>query len=480
MPGMTPEEFRRLGYEAVDWIAGYLAGIRERPVASPVAPGDLTARLPTTPPEAGEPMDRVLADFRELVMPAVTHWNHPRFLAYFAVSGSEPGILGEMLTAALNVNGMIWATCPALTELEVLTLDWLRQWLGLPEGLFGMIHDTASTATVHAVIAAREHTAPESRVSGNAEKLVLYCSEHANFAIEKAALAAGIGRGNIRKIPADADFRLRADSLRSAIERDVSAGLRPFCVVATVGTTSSASIDPVAACADLCAKHGMWLHVDGAYGASAAVLDEMRWVLDGVDRADSFCINPHKWLLTQVDCSALYTRRPEAFRDAFSLTPEYLRSKQDPRAVNLMDHSFVLGRRFRALKLWFVMRYYGRAGIAAIIRRHIEDAREFVRWLEADERFEIAAPPMFSLVCFRRRGSDEANRKLVEAVNQSGLAFLSGTVLSGRYLIRLAIGHHRTTRGDLGLVWEKIQELADTNGDKSQKGSGKSPPPLQN
>jgi aromatic-L-amino-acid decarboxylase len=354
---------------------------------------------------------------------------------------------------------MLWASCPAVTELELHVMGWLRQWLGLPDDWFGMIHDTASTAMVHAVIAAREQVAPESRETGNAEGLVLYCSEHANIAVEKAAHAAGIGRRNIRKIGADEQFRMRADLLAAAIEEDVRAGRKPFCVMATVGTTSSASVDPVAACAGLCARHGMWLHVDAAYGGPAAVVEEMRHVLDGVEQADSLVVNPHKWLFTPVDCSALYTRRPEVFRRAFSLVPEYLKAGRDGVAVNLMDYSFVLGRRFRALKLWFVMRYYGREGVAAIHRRHMADAREFARWVEADPRFEVAAPVMFSLVCFRRKGSDDDNRRLLDRLNQSGIAFLSGTVLGGRFVLRLAIGHHRTTRNDLRMVWDKIVEL---------------------
>jgi aromatic-L-amino-acid decarboxylase len=364
-----------------------------------------------------------------------------------------------MLAAALNVNGMLWQSCPPVTELEQVTLNWLRQWLGLSEPLFGVLHDTASTSTLHAIVAAREFVDPESRESGDASRLVLYCSEFAHSSVEKGAFTAGIGRRNVRKIAVDSKFRMRPDALAAAVEHDLRAGLKPCCVVATVGTTAVASIDPVGQCAAICQEHRMWLHVDAAYAGTAAVLEEMRHVLDGAERADSLVVNPHKWLLTPVDCSALYTRRPEVLRQAFSLIPSYLRTNQDDRVVNLMDYSFVLGRRFRALKLWFVMRYYGRNGIAAVIRRHIEDAREFLRWLEADERFEIVAPVLFSLVCFRLRADDTVNRQLVDDLNRTGVAFLAGTVLNGQFVIRLAVGHHRTTRDDLRMVWEKIREL---------------------
>ena len=460
MPGMTSDEFQRLGHEVVDWIADYLITVRDLPVLPSVQPGDLASQLPKEGPYSGEPMERVLADFRSLVLPAVTHWNHPRFLSYFAISGSEPGILGEMIATALNVNGFLWVGCPAATELEQVTLDWLRQWLGLPGGLFGILHDTASTSTLHAIVAAREYAAPESRETGDARALTMYCSELAHSSVEKGATTAGIGRRNIRKIGVDAEFRMRSDLLQAAVARDLLDGRKPFCVVATVGTTSAASIDLVKDCADLCEKYGMWLHVDAAYGGSAAVCDEMRHVLDHVDRADSLVVNPHKWLLTPLDCSAFFTRRADVVRQAFSLIPSYLRTNEDPKAVNLMDYSFALGRRFRALKMWFVFRYYGREGIAAVLRRHMEDAREFQRWVARDHRFEIAAPVHFSLVCFRMRGGDEPNKRLLERLNQSGVALLSGTVLGGHYVLRLAIGHHRTTREDLRMVWDKVRDLA--------------------
>jgi aromatic-L-amino-acid decarboxylase len=459
LPGLTNDEFRRLAHETVDWMADYLAGVSDLPVLPACRPGEFAAGLPLHAPECGEPMEAVLSDFRNRVPGALTNWNHPRFLAYFAISGSEPGILGEMLAAALNVNGMLWQSCPAVTELEQVTLDWLRQWLGLPAGLFGILYDTASTSTLHAIVAARELVAPESRQTGNAGLLTLYCSELAHSSVDKGAFTAGVGRRNVRKIAVDSEFRMKPDALASAVEQDLRSGLTPFCVVATVGTTSVASIDPVRECAAISRQHGMWLHVDAAYGGSAAVADEMRHVLDAADQADSLVVNPHKWLLTPVDCSAFFTTRPESLRQAFSLVPSYLQTNQDDRAVNLMDYSFILGRRFRALKLWFVMRYYGRQGIAAILRRHIADAQEFRRWVEADDRFEVAAPVLFSLVCFRLKGGDELNRRLVDDLNRTGVAFLAGTMLNGRFVIRLAVGHHRTTRQDLRVVWDKIREL---------------------
>ncbi len=457
---MNPEEFRKHGHEVVDWIANYLETIREYPVLPHVKPGALVDRLPASGPDTGEPMEEILRDFRNLIVPSTTHWNHPRFFAYFATSASGPGILAEMLCAALNVNGMVWKSSPAFTELEQVTLDWLRQWIGLPEGLFGIIYDTASTATLHAIAAAREMVDPEARVTGDSRRLVLYTSEHANLVIEKSARTLGIGEQNIRRISADAQFRMRTDLLREAIEADKAAGRKPFCVIPTVGTTSTSSIDPVAAIADLAEAYGMWLHVDAAYGGSAAVVPEMQWVLDGSARADSICLNPHKWLFAPVDVSAFYTRRPEMLWRVFSLVPEYVRTQQDPRAVNFMEYGFQLGRRFRSLKLWFVFRYFGREGIVRILRNHIEWARRLAELVEAHPDFELAAPAPFSLVCFRYRGTDDENRALLDAINETGQAFLSHTALNGRIVLRFAIGNIATTWEDIEQVWKMITEIA--------------------
>lgn len=457
---MNSAEFRRFGHEIVDWIADYLENNRGLPVMPQVSPGVLEDALPAEAPEEGEPMERILEDFRTLVMPAVNHWNHPRFHAYFSVSASAPGILGEMLTAALNTNGMLWLSSPANTELEMVVMRWLRQWLGLPESFFGMIHDTASVSTMHALAAARLAAEPRVREDGAPRDLVVYTSEHAHSSVEKGALALGMGQKQVRKVATDAEFRLRPDLLRAAIAADRAAGLRPCCVVSTVGTTAVTSVDPVAEIQAIAEAEGLWHHIDAAYGGPAALLPEMRWMLDGAERADSLVVNPHKWLFTPIDLSAFYCRRPEVLREAFSLVPSYLRTGQDARAVNLMDYGVPLGRRFRALKLWFVMRWFGRRKVERILRAHIEWARELAGEIGADPRFELCAPTPLSLVCFRLKAGDEENRRLVDRVNESGEAFLAGNVLGGRYMLRLAIGHVRTTREDVWAVWERIRRLA--------------------
>ena len=431
--------FREDGAAAVDWVARYLEGVGELPVLAQVEPGQVRAALPASPPERGEPFAAVLRDLDEVVLPGITHWNHPRFLAYFAISGSEPGILAELLAAALNVNAMLWRTSPAATELEEVAVGWLRQLLGLPDGLHGHIEDTASTSTLAALAAAR-HLRPDGAV---------LCSEHAHSSVDKATRLLGMP---LRKLPVDAEFRLRPEAL--AAEIDAAA-----VVVATVGTTSSTSVDPVPEIAALCAEAGVWLHVDAAYAGSAAVCPEHRWALDGCDRADSLVVNPHKWLFTPVDCSCLYTGRPEVLRDAFSLVPEYLRTR-DEDVTNLMDYGPALGRRFRALKLWAVLRCYGREGLQALIREHVRLARLFASWLEEAPGWEIVAPYPFSVVCFRREGSDEENEALLERVNASGEVFLSHTRLGGRYVMRLAVGNFRTTEDDVRRAWDVLQREA--------------------
>ena len=454
---MQPEEFRKYGHEVVDWIADYLQHPELYPVLPQVKPGALVDALPARAPETGEPMDAILAGFREQILPATTHWNHPGFHAFFSVTATPPGILAEMLIAALNVNGMLWKSSPAAAELEQVTLAWLREWIGLPPQ-FGIIYDTASVSTMHAIAAAREAKDPGVRAKGGSGDLVLYTSEHAHSSVEKGAIAIGVGQQNVRKIPVDAEFRMRTDELAAAIESDVARGLRPFCVVPTAGTTSTSSIDPVSAVCDIAGRHGLWVHLDGAYGGTAAVVPEYRSVLDGAERVDSLVINPHKWLGTPIDLSVLYTRRPEILRRAFSLIPEYLRTAEDPRAVNFMDYGVPLGRRFRSLKLWFVMRYYGHEGIAAYIREHIRLARELASWIEADPRFELCAPVPLSLVCFRQKGSDAENQGLLERINATGKAFLSHTVLNGRFALRLAIGNYATGRADVERAWKIIQD----------------------
>ncbi|HTP89976.1 MAG TPA: aminotransferase class I/II-fold pyridoxal phosphate-dependent enzyme [Bryobacteraceae bacterium] len=456
---MSPEEFRRAGHEVVDWIADYLAGVGEYPVLPRVQPGEIASRLPAHAPECGEPMERILDDFRQIVVPGMTHWNHPRFFAYFGITGSGPGILGEMLSAALNVNGMLWRTSPSATELEQVALGWLREWIGLPADFFGIIYDTASVSTLHAIAAARERADPSARRKGATPGLTLYTSEQSHSSVEKGAIALGIGQDYVRHVPVNERFEMRVDALQELVEADVAAGRRPFCVVATAGTTSTTSVDPIPEIADIAEKYGMWLHVDAAYGGPAAIAPEFRDTLRGAERADSLVTNPHKWMLTPVDVSAFYTRHPQILRRAFSLVAEYLETPD--QAVNLMDYGVQLGRRFRALKLWFVMRYFGRERIAAIIREHCEFARRLAASLEQDGRFEICAPVRFSVVCFRLKGSEERNRALLDAINASGLAFLSHTVLNGVYVLRMAIGNARTTWQDIEKVRDFIFAWAD-------------------
>ncbi len=461
MPDLPIDEFRRLGHNMVEWIADYLEHPERYPVLSRNQPGDLTDALPTSGPVQPEPMDRVLSDFEKIIVPAITHWNHPGFLAYFANTPSIPGILAEFLTAALNNTGILWKTSPAVTELELVVVQWLREWMGLHADQFGLIFDTASISSLHAIAAARELAAPEVRTTGRSEKpLILYCSEHAHSSIEKAAIALGIGQDNVRKIAADPEFRMSPAMLEQEVERDARAGAKPFCVVATVGTTSTTSVDPVPAVARIAQRHAMWLHVDTAYAGPAAIAPEFRWLLEGAEHADSLVVNPHKWLFTPVDCSILYTRRPDILRRAFTLVPEYLRTADHPRVVNLMEYSIPLGRRFRALKLWFIFRAFGRDGLAEIIRDQVRMAQELAELIRANPRFEVAAPVPLSVVCFRLRAGDQANLDLMNAINAEGDYFLSHTALNGRMVLRVAIGNLATSRETLRGLWSRLQNLS--------------------
>jgi aromatic-L-amino-acid/L-tryptophan decarboxylase len=425
--------FREDGRAALDWAARYLERVDELPVLAQVAPGELSARLPAAPPETAEPFADVLRDLDQLIVPALTNWQHPRFFAYFAVTASEPGILAELIAATLNQVAIVWRASPASTELELRTVDWVRQLLGLPEGWHGHIEDTASTSTLAALIAAREATG----------RNVVVCSEHAHSSVEKDARMLGM---ELRKVAADEELRMRPDGFELA---DVAA------VVATVGTTSFASVDPVRALAERCRAAGAWLHVDAAYAGSSWICDEERWSQDGVELADSLVINPHKWLLTPMDCSLLWTSRPEDFRRAFSLVPEYLRTPED--AYALSDYGPALGRRFRSLKLWAVLRCYGREGLQRIVREHVRLAELFATWVDADPDWELVAPQRFSLVVFRLRGSDEENEALLERVNRSGEIFISHTRLHGRYVLRFAIGNARTSEQDVRRGWEALR-----------------------
>ena len=429
-------DFRHDGRAALDWVADYLERIRELPVLAQVQPGEIRSALPASPPDKGEPFEDVLRDLDDVLLRGITHWNHPRFFGYFAISGSEPGILAELLIAGLNVNAMVWSASPAATEVEELALDWLRQLLGLPDRLHGHIEDTASTATVAALAAARE-LKPGGTV---------LTSEQANFVVEKAARLVGL---ECRKIPADDQFRMRPDALAAEIDGATA-------VVATVGTTSTTSVDPVPEIASLCEQAGVWLHVDGAYGGAAAVCEEFRWVLAGCDRADSLVVNPHKWLFTPVDCSCLWTRRPEAFVQAFGVTSDYMPERS--AVTDLKDYGPALGRRFRGLKLWTVLRCFGREGLQELIREHVRLAQLFASWLKEEPGWEIVAPHPLSVVCFRREGTDEENEALLQRVNANGEVFLTHTRLNGRFVLHLAVGNLRTTEDDVRRAWDLLRE----------------------
>lgn len=469
---MDPEAFRRYGKEVVDRIADFLADPERWPVLPPIEPGAVRATLPAAPPAEPEPMEAILDDFDRLILPATTQWNHPGFLAYFGITGSGPGILGEMLAAALNVNAMLWRTGPAATELEEVATGWLRQLVALPAGFEGVINDTASSSTLYALAAAREAATDlrirEAGLAGRADlpPLRIYCSEEAHSSVDKAVLTLGLGLSGIRHIPTDEAFRLDTDALAAAIAEDRAAGIRPLAVVATVGTTSTTSIDPVPEIADICAREGLWLHVDAAYGGALAIAPEHRAVLAGCERADSIVINPHKWIFTPIDCSVLFTRRPEVLKGAFSLVPEYLKvPEREGEARNLMDYGVALGRRFRALKLWFVLRYFGAEGIAARLREHLRLARLFQSWVDEASDFERLAPVPFSVVVFRFRppGLDEEalerhNARLLERINATGEVLLSHTRVRGRFALRLAVGNLRTTETHLRRVWELMQK----------------------
>ena len=461
---MTSDEFKQWGYRFVDWAADYLAHPERHAVLSQVKPGDTRKQLPPSPPESPESFELILKDLDRVIVPGLTHWNHPSFMAYFPTTGSEPGIFGEMLTAALNVNGMLWRTAPAATELEEHVLDWLRQMMGLPESFKGMICDTASMSTFHALAAAREDV---NGVSGRSVRddgicgpgtplLRIYASEQAHSSVEKSAMALGIGRRGLQKIGTDSEFRMDVRALESAIEKDRREGVRPFAVVATVGTTSTTSVDPVGPIADVCARHKLWLHIDAAYAGSAAIIPELRYVLDGCERADSFVANPHKWLLTPMDLSAFYCRRPEMLKRAFSLTPDYLKTAEGDSVTNTMDYSLQLGRRFRALKLWMIVRHYGVEGLRGVIREHIRLAKLFAAFVEADSRFEIVAPVLFSTVCFRLKSGDAENQAMIDRVNASGKVFISHTTLNGKMTARLAIGNARTGEEHVRAAWAAI------------------------
>ncbi|HTC23413.1 MAG TPA: pyridoxal-dependent decarboxylase [Gemmatimonadales bacterium] len=469
---MTPEEFRAHGHRLVDWMAEYLEDIGSRRVVPDVTPGAIRRSLPDAPPDQAEPFERVVADFERLILPGMSHWNHPGWFAYFAANSSPPSVLAEMLTATLGAQCMSWQTSPAATELEQVTMGWLSRMLDLPPGFTGVIQDTASTATLVALLSARERAsdfAGERLGIDSSRGLRVYASAEAHSSIAKGVKLAGYGADALRPIPVDARYALRPDALAGAMERDVAAGLVPACVVATVGTTSSTAIDPLPEVAALCRRHGAWLHVDAAWAGSAAIIPEMRWILNGVEHADSLVLNPHKWMLVNFDLSAYFVRDVDTLLRTFSITPEYLRTAQDPDVVNFRDWGIQLGRRFRALKLWFVIRSYGVEGLRAVLRQHIALGNEFAGWVAAAPDFELAAPAPLGLVCFRYRPAgmaeddprlDPLNRELLARVNASGRVFLTHTVLGGRYTIRLAVGQRTTEREHVAEAWRLVRDAA--------------------
>ena len=483
---MTSREFRDATSRVIDWITGYFENPDKYPVLSRIRPGDIRKVFPDTPPTEGRDLHAILNDFEKHLIKGVTHWNHPSFFAYFPCGASGAGVIGELLSAALGLNGMIWKTSPVVTELEEISLDYLRQMIGLEPGFSGVIVDTASTSSLCALAAAREslreYNIREKGMAGRADlpALTLYMSTEAHSSVEKDAIVIGIGQENVRKIPVDDEYRMIPSELEKMILADIGQGLRPFCVVATVGTTSSTAVDPVDAIADVCRERGLWLHIDAAYAGSAAILPEKRALFAGINRADSFVVNPHKWLFTQLDCSALYFRRPELLKNAFSLTPEYLTSSEQETARNLMDYGFQLGRRFRALKLWMVINYFGSAGLQSLLRRHIQLAQQLREWIETSDRFELLAPVPFSTVCFRlnpginkapRDSSDSPaydgqrlnslNERLLNDLNDTGKVFLSHTRLGEIFTLRCAIGNIRTTDKHVKALWKLLNKTAD-------------------
>ena len=464
---MTPEEFRRRGYQTIDWIARYLERLEEFPVMSQVEPGEIRSLLPPGAPERGEPFEDVLADLERIILPGITHWQAPSFFAYFPASSSPPAILGDLLSSGLGVQGMLWATSPACTELETHLLDWLVDMLGLP-GRFksqvggGVIQDSASSASLCALLAARERTTGyRSNERGVREELTVYTSSQAHSSIEKAVMISGVGREQLRLIDVDESFAMDVAALAAAIDADLAAGRKPCFVSATVGTTSSNALDDLRAIGALCRERGIWLHVDAAMAGTAALCPELRFIQDGLEYADSYCFNPHKWMLTNFDCDCMFVAEREPLIRALSVLPEYLKNEatQSGAVIDYRDWQVPLGRRFRALKLWLVIRHYGIEGLREHVERHVGWAREFAGWVEESEDFELAAPVPLNLVCFRHR-RDDVNERLLARLNQSGRLFLTHTKLADRFTLRMAIGGTWTERRHVVSAWEHILEAA--------------------
>lgn len=466
---MTPEEFRRRGREVVDWIADYMEGVEGMNVLSQVESGEVYSALPEAAPEEGESFDSILGDVDRIILPGVTHWQSPNFFAYFPANTSGPAILGDLLSSGLGVQGMIWATSPACTELETRVLDWLVDMLGLPDKFKssgvggGVIQDTASSASLCALLAARERiTKLATNHTGVNRKLIAYASTQTHSSVEKGVRIAGVGSDNLRLIEVDETYAMLPEKLEAAVEADLEEGYTPFFVCATVGTTSSNAMDPLGPIGDVCRRHGLWLHVDAAMSGTAALCPELRWINDGVESADSYCFNPHKWMFTNFDCDCFWVADKAALINALSILPEYLRNKatESGAVIDYRDWQVPLGRRFRALKLWFVIRHYGIEGLRFHVRRHVEIAQEFARWVDEDERFEPAVKPPLNLVCFRHRGGDEENQRIMDELNASGELFLTHTKLDGKLTLRMSIGGTRTERRHVQRAWEKIKGMA--------------------
>ena len=468
---MTTEQFREYGYAVIDWISRYYEHLETLPVLSSVHPGDIRRSLPADPPQNGEPFSKLLSDIDKVVLPGITHWQSPNFFAYFPANASGPAILGDLLSSALGVQGMLWATSPACTELETHVLDWMAKMLALPVKFLssssggGVIQDTASSATLCAMLAARERsTGYRSNQTGGDGKLVAYTSNQAHSSVEKAAMISGVGRSNLRQIAVDDRFAMRAEALTQAIERDRQAGLAPFFVCATIGTTSSHGMDPLPQIANICRQHGLWLHVDAAMAGTAALCPEFRYLQAGLEHADSYCFNPHKWMFTNFDCDCFFVADRDALIRSLSILPEYLRNQatESGSVFDYRDWQVPLGRRFRGLKLWFVIRHYGVEGLQHHIRRHVQLAQQFLEWVRSDERFEVVAPAPLNLICFRYRGSDEQNHHLMDRLNRSGALYLTHTRLANKFVLRFCVGQTNTESRHVERAWHRIQaEAAD-------------------
>ena len=472
---MSSKDFLVTGYKFINWINDYLTNLERLPVLPNVQPGDIKRSLPSLPPENPESFDEIFADLDNVIMPGVTHWNHPKFMAYFNSTSSSAGIFAELLSGAFNTNGMVWKSNPASTELEEVTLDWLRQMIGLPKEFWGIMYDLASSSTMHAIIAAREnidgYSIREKGFGGlkDMPRLRLYASEQAHSSIDKGAILAGIGLEGIRKIPVDDNFRMIPSELKKAIKEDRENGWLPFCVVATVGTTSTTSIDPVKEIVEITKNEDLWLHVDAAHAGIAAIIPEVRSILDGSEDADSLVVNPQKWMFMPIDISVLFTRKKEVFKQAFSIIPEYLKTDEDDEVTNFMDYGIQLGRRFRSLKLWFVIRYFGREGLIKILREHLRLAHELKNKIDKDIHFERLAPVPLSTICFRAlnpalsdvESLNKFNKELMDKLNNTGEVFLSHTVLNGLFAIRIVISGLRTEEKHVNEVWELVKSEYD-------------------